>query len=341
MRNTFFFAIFAPKTKKTIIILFFLLAGLEIMSAKLLRIVSYNVENLFHPAHDSVYLPAEGRWMETDDLEWTPDGERRWTYSRYHQKVHNIAKVLTIIGQWDGVDMVGLCEVENAEVVRQLCHTMRYKAYDFVHYESPDRRGIDVALIYKTERIDTLCTRAIPVNLGAQSTRDILYVSALVDKSDTLHLLVCHLPSQRGGAAESEWKRRAAQEVLQHTIDSIYATAPNARIIVMGDMNGERLRITGDGLRGVSYREPEKGAQVRGTHKYQGMWSCLDQFYTSPALDAISHARIYAGEILLEEDNKYMGFKPKRTYIGYRYQNGYSDHLPVILDIEQDRREGK
>lgn len=149
MRNTFFFAIFAPKTKKTIIILFFLLAGLEIMSAKPLRIVSYNVENLFHPAHDSVYLPAEGRWMETDDLEWTPDGERRWTYSRYHQKVHNIAKVLTIIGQWDGVDMVGLCEVENAEVVRQLCHTMRYKAYDFVHYESPDRRGIDVALIYK------------------------------------------------------------------------------------------------------------------------------------------------------------------------------------------------
>lgn len=291
-----------------------------------LHIVSYNVENLFHPAHDSL----------KDDIEWTPDGERHWSYTRYYKKVDNIARVLTNIGEWDGVDVVGLQEVENALCVKRLCYTLRRNEYDFVHYESPDRRGIDVALIYKKARIDTLRTRAIKVNLesamigGYETTRDILYVCAQIDKQDTIHFFVCHLPSQRGGKAESEWKREAAKQVLERAVDSVYATNPDAKIIVMGDMNSGELRIKGLKDKITNNQSPITNDKS-GTHKYQGRWTFLDHFYVSPAIDNVSQAEVYDAEWIQEPDEKYLGLKPKRTYNGFHYQNGYSDHLPIVL----------
>ena len=289
------------------------------MQAEELCVVSYNVENLFHPKHDTV------AGIEKDDLEWTPEGERRWSYSRYYRKVENIARVLTNIGEWPGVDIVGLQEVENALCVKRLCTTLRRGEYDFVHYESPDRRGIDVALLYKKARVDTLSTKAIRVS--ELMTRDILYVCARVDKRDTMHVFVCHLPSQRGGKAESEWKRQAAKQVLQQAVDSVYGTNPNAKIIVMGDMNSGDLRMKG--------LEDER-MKGEGTHKYQGRWTFLDHFYVSPSIDSISEARIYDAEWIQETDEKYMGLKPKRTYNGFRYQNGFSDHLPIVLTIKNE-----
>ena len=278
----------------------------------LITIVSYNVENLFHPAHDSL----------KDDIEWTADGERRWSYTRYYKKEENIARVLTNIGEWDGVDIVGLQEIENAAVVKRLCYTLRRNEYDFVHYESPDPRGIDVALIYKKSRVDTLSTRAIRAPFV---TRDILYVCARIDKRDTIHFFVCHLPSQRGGKAESEWKREAAKEVLEETVDSVFTLHPQAKIVVMGDMNEDGLPIRG--LR-------DKRMKGEGTHKYQGRWTFLDHFYVSPAIDSVSNAQVYDAEWIQETDEKYMGLKPKRTYNGFIYQNGYSDHLPIVLMID-------
>lgn len=289
------------------------------MQAEELCVVSYNVENLFHPKHDTV------AGIEKDDLEWTPEGERRWSYSRYYRKVENIARVLTNIGEWPGVDIVGLQEVENALCVKRLCTTLRRGEYDFVHYESPDRRGIDVALLYKKARVDTLSTKAIRVE--ELMTRDILYVCARVDKRDTMHVFVCHLPSQRGGKAESEWKRQAAKQVLQQAVDSVYGTNPNAKIIVMGDMNSGDLR-----MRGLE-DERMKG---EGTHKYQGRWTFLDHFYVSPSIDSLSQAQVYDAEWIQETDEKYMGLKPKRTYNGFRYQNGFSDHLPIVLTIKNE-----
>ena len=289
------------------------------VQAEELCVVSYNVENLFHPKHDTV------AGIEKDDLEWTPEGERRWSYSRYYRKVENIARVLTNIGEWPGVDIVGLQEVENALCVKRLCTTLRRGEYDFVHYESPDRRGIDVALLYKKARVDTLSTKAIRVS--ELMTRDILYVCARVDKRDTMHVFVCHLPSQRGGKAESEWKRQAAKQVLQQAVDSVYGTNPNAKIIVMGDMNSGDLRMKG--------LEDER-MKGEGTHKYQGRWTFLDHFYVSPSIDSISEARIYDAEWIQETDEKYMGLKPKRTYNGFRYQNGFSDHLPIVLTIKNE-----
>lgn len=296
---------------------------MHLLSLLLIVIVNYNVENLFHPAHDSVAGEPK------DDIEWTVDGERRWSYTRYYRKVENIARVLTNIGEWDGVDIVGLQEVENAAVVKRLCYTLRRGEYDYVHYESPDKRGIDVALIYKKARVDTIATRVIRVK--ELITRDILYVCARVDQRDTLHLFVCHLPSQRGGAAESEWKRIAAKQTLQQAVDSVYAIHPNARIIVMGDMNSGPL----EDLKGLSNRMRGLGVSglAEGTHKHRGQWTCLDQFYTSSALDSLTTVRIYDAEWIQEPDDKYLGLKPKRTYNGFTYQNGYSDHLPIVMEI--------
>ena len=320
------------------------LAGINTISAEPLRIVSYNVENLFHPKHDSVMIDSV--WVEKDDWEWTTEGERRWSYTRYYRKVENIARVLTNIGEWDGVDIAGLQEVENALCVKRLCRTLRSGEYDFVHYESPDPRGIDVALIYKKARIDTLNSKPLPIPSpqGRESreeklvTRDILYVCAQVDKKDTLHLFVCHLPSQRGGAAETEWKRTAVKKVLQGAVDSVLAIEPQAKIVIMGDFNGkpkEDLR----GLRNRMVTSPDpssRGEKSYGTHKYHGRWSCLDQFYTSPALDSLSTVRIYDAEWVQEPDEKYLGLRPKRTFNGFRYQqDGFSDHLPIVLMINE------
>ena len=304
---------------KQLLLILVLTGCLVGVQAEDLCVVSYNVENLFHPKHDTV------AGIEKEDLEWTPEGERRWSYSRYYRKVENIARVLTNIGEWPGVDIVGLQEVENALCMKRLCTTLRRGEYDFVHYESPDRRGIDVALIYKKARIDTIVTRAIRVS--ELMTRDILYVCARVDKRDTMHVFVCHLPSQRGGKAESEWKRQAAKQVLQQAVDSVYGTNPNAKIIVMGDMNSGDLRIRG--------LEDER-MKGEGTHKYQGRWTFLDHFYVSPSIDSISEARIYDAEWIQEMDEKYMGLKPKRTYNGFRYENGFSDHLPIVLTIKNE-----
>lgn len=311
------------------------------IAAEPLRIVSYNVENLFHPEHDTILKDERIRGLEgeriidKDDYEWTPEGERRWSYTRYYRKEENIARVLTSMGEWSGVDIVGLQEIENAAVVKRLCYTMRRNEYDFVHYESPDPRGIDVALIYKKSRVDTIRTKRLTITLLKREetlfTRDILYVCAQVDKQDTLHLFVCHLPSQRGGKAESEWKRKAAKEVLQTAIDSVFALYSDAKIIVMGDMNSEPK----NDLKGLVNRmvvESQKSkVESYGTHKYQGRWTCLDQFYTSTNLQKISAVTIYDAEWIQEPDEKYLGLKPKRTYNGFHYQNGYSDHLPIQL----------
>lgn len=303
-----------------------LIGCLVSLRAEPLRIVSYNVENLFHPKHDSICLDST-TFIEKDDYEWTAEGQRRWSYTRYYRKVENIARVLTNIGEWDGVDIVGLQEVENALCVKRLCYTLRPGEYDFVHYESPDPRGIDVALIYKKARIDTLSSKAISIQHSDFRTRDILYVKALVDKKDTLHFFVCHLPSQRGGAAESEWKRKIAREVLQGAIDSVYLAFRDPKIVVMGDFNSEPK----EDLRGVKNRMKE----LTGTHKYQGRWTCLDQFYTSPSLDSLSRAEIYNAAWIQEPDEKYLDLRPKRTYNGFRYQkDGFSDHLPILLKLK-------
>lgn len=304
-----------------ILFLLFFTVGSIITSAQELRIISYNVENLFDCQHDTL----------KNDSSFLPDGMHHWNYYRYHTKLDRIAQVIVNIAGWESVPLVGLCEVENAACLSDLCHRLKRFHYRFVHYESADERGIDVALLYDSTKVKVLNSRPLYVDLKGDKTRDVLYACCLIHPADTLHVMVCHLPSKSGGAAASQWKRDAAKEVIQQQIDSILHHQPVAKIVVMGDMNCD----TKDDLQGMSNLMIPFEANGEGTHKYRGVWSCLDQFYVSTSLTSHASATIFTTSWIMEEDNKYLDDQPKRTYIGYRYHGGYSDHLPIVLHIAQ------
>ena len=284
-----------------------------------LIVVSYNVENLFDYEHDTL----------KNDSSFLPEGNHHWTYHRYQTKLDRIAQVIVNIGGWESAMLVGLCEVENERCLRDLCYRLKRFHYKYVHYESGDERGIDVALLYDSTKVKVLNSKPLHVSLDGDATRDILFVETLVGGQDTLYAMMCHLPSKLGGAAATEWKREAAKQVIQQQVDSILEVALNASIVVMGDMNTEPK----DDLQGMNNMMIGWERVGKGTHKYQGMWSCLDQIYVSDALKGSATTTVFSPNWLLDEDTKYLDYQPKRTYVGYRYKGGYSDHLPIVLKI--------
>lgn len=308
------------------IIFLSLIFSLPILAEKSsLRIVSYNVENLFDTKHDTL----------KNDSSFLPEGMHHWTYRRYQTKIDRIAQVLVNIGGWESVPLVGLCEVENAQCLRNLCYKLRRFHYKYVHYDSPDERGVDVALLYDSTRVSILNSRALSLSLDGDATRDILYVSALYEQRDTVHVMMCHLPSQLGGASNTDWKRQRAKSLIQSQIDSILLLQPSANIVVMGDMNTSAQ----DDLTGMVNLMIPIQKMGQGTHKYQGIWTCLDQFYVSQSIATKATTTIFSPWWLLEEDTKYLDYKPHRTYIGFRYNDGYSDHLPIVLHLRLDNKE--
>ena len=284
-----------------------------------LTIISYNVENLFDCQHDTL----------KNDYSFLPDGDHHWTYHKYQTKLDRIAQVVVNISGWESAALVGLCEVENARCLRDLCYRLKRFHYQYVHYESEDERGIDVALLYDSTKVKVLDSRPLRVDLNEDNTRDILYVKVLLHERDTMYAMVCHLPSRLGGGAATEWKRLQAKQVIQQQIDSILHQQPQANIVVMGDMNDEAK----NDLSGMSNQMVALEQAGQGTHKYQGVWSCLDQYYVSKELKDRVSVQIYSPEWLLEEDNKYLDYQPKRTFVGFRYHGGYSDHMPIVLTI--------
>ena len=305
--------------RQAILLLVLFVIGCDSMVAQDVRIISYNVENLFDYQHDSL----------KNDSSFLPDGMHHWSYYRYQTKLDRIAQVIVNISGWESVPLIGLCEVENARCLRDLCYRLKRFNYRYVHYESPDERGVDVALLYDSTKVKILNHKPLRIDLQGDKTRDILYACCLINKQDTIHAMVCHLPSKLGGSGATQWKRDMAKQVIQQQIDSIAIHHQKATIVVMGDMNSEAK----DDLRGMKNLMTELEKIGKGTHKYQGIWSCLDQFYVSSHLFEESSVSIYSPEWLLDEDIKHLDYQPKRTYVGYRYHNGYSDHLPIILHI--------
>ena len=298
------------------------LLGVEcgfLMAQEPLTMISYNVENLFDCQHDTL----------KNDYSFLPDGDHHWTYHKYQTKLDRIAQVVVNISGWESAALVGLCEVENARCLRDLCYRLKRFHYQYVHYESEDERGIDVALLYDSTKVKVLDSRPLRVDLNEDNTRDILYVKVLLHEKDTMYAMVCHLPSRLGGGAATEWKRLKAKQVIQQQIDSILHQQPKANIVVMGDMNSEAK----NDLKGMSNQMVALEQVGQGTHKYQGVWSCLDQYYVSKELKDRVSVQIYSPEWLLEEDNKYLDYQPKRTFVGFRYYSGYSDHMPIVLTI--------
>lgn len=304
----------------------------------------YNIENLFDPANDSL----------KPDNEFTPEGMRRWNNGRLYRKANRISKVILSAGEWNPPAFVGLCEIENHEVLEKLTgqtSLSKYR-YKFIHKDSPDPRGIDVAFIYRPELFKPFDYRAIALTDSSNNSfasRDILLVSGILNNWDTLHIFVNHWPSRYGGLMETIHYRKLAARLLNKSIRELMAKYPRAKIICMGDFNDtpedESLCQV---LKAGSVNHPEvKGEMVNlsvpwmdqpvQTLKNGYSWQVFDQWIVSDylmdnriGLNFIS-AEIYSAPFLLEADIKYGGVKPKRTYVGYKYQEGFSDHLPILL----------
>lgn len=313
------------------------------------RAMFYNVENCFDCFDDSLKL----------DNEFLPVGVRHWNWEKYQKKVNRISKVIMAAGGWEFPDIIGLCEIENRFVLDGIFKFGHLNQIDYriIHRESPDRRGIDVALMYQPEvfqPIDTTFIQLVYNGEKVSTTREILYVKAKLHSSDTLHVFVNHWPSRWGGQLESEHKRISAAKLVRHKVDSIYLQSPKANILIMGDFNdypeNESIKNT---LRAYEIADEIRDQQLYnlasvfvkngsiGSHKYQGKWGMLDQFIVSGSLmnkSAVLYCNkdgmsVFAPDFLLEKDETHFGLKPYRTFVGYKYHGGFSDHLPVILDF--------
>ena len=310
-----------------------------------IRLMFYNVENLFHPTDDS---------LKRDD-EFTKDGQRYWSFKRYYDKINKIGKTVLAVGEWDPPAIVGLCEIENLQCLKDLVYDSPLKKYNYqiVHHESPDNRGIDVALLYRADYFSPVYDEAIRLTFGEDSrpTRDILYVKGTYDE-DTLHLFVNHWPSRYGGQLITAPKREHAAEVLRARYDSILSYNPYAAVVAMGDFNDHPDDISmAEILHAVKDSAEMKEGEFlnliwqyefkKGTHKYQHEWGILDQFIITPGLlsgssglsSPVNRAKIFDAPFLLEDEKDGIGQKAFRTYIGFKYHGGYSDHLPIYMDI--------
>jgi len=313
------------------------------------RVLFYNVENLFDTKDD----PA------TRDEEFLPLGERFWTAKRLNSKLIRIAQVIAEVGEWNPPALIGLCEVENQYVIEKLLSDtyLVNSNYQVIHKESPDPRGIDVALLYRENFFSPISFLSLEVNDPedkSYKTREILYVRGL-SGGDTLHVFVNHWPSKYGGVAGSEQKRFLAAKLLRTCCDSIFLNNSEAKILIMGDFNdnpsdpslAEVLKASppekefsqADVLYNLAYPLWQDG---KGSHKYQAHWGMLDQMIVSGALLKSKHGGIFTkpgaftlftAPFLLEPDPTHLGEKPNRTYMGFKYHNGFSDHLPVFLDL--------
>lgn len=315
------------------------------------HLLFYNVENLFDPENDA----------QTEDDDFTPDGGRYWNYNRLSEKLNNISKVILSASGWNPPEMIGLCEVENRNVLEKLLHQTPLKnfPYKFIHKDSPDDRGIDVAFIYNEEIFYPLNYQYIPLknkNDELVKSREILYVSGVLNKTDTLHLFVNHWPSRYSGLLETRQKRNLAANILKEKTEEVFKNRPSAKIIIMGDFNDqptdESVTKHMNATPVSNQIAPRKLYNLsanwineeKGTLKYQSQWYVFDQFIVSGTLLAKNsglttekeNASIVAFDYLLEQDERYGGIKPNRTYTGFKYNGGFSDHLPILLKLNAD-----
>ena len=308
-------------------------------------IAFYNVENLF----DTIDDPENG-----GDNEFLPTAAKQWTVERYEHKLNNIAKVIK------GMNypiVMGLCEVENEKVVEDITKEALLSDYQYavVHEQSPDHRGIDVALIYQPSVFELLEWKTYQVNIPDEqianfTTRDILLVKGQIAES-IVYVFVNHWPSRSGGEAATEARRTYVAAALREAIDDLQESEPNAKIIVMGDLNDEPTnKSVAEVLQAKTAKEgsiivtdlynctSDLDMAGEGSYNYQGNWQMIDQIIsTGNLLSAdsslsISNFQIYKEEPLLfnHPDN---GLTPDRTYGGDTFYGGFSDHLPVFLEV--------
>lgn len=292
----------------------------------------WNLENTFDYKNDS---------LSTSDEEFSARGARHWTKKRFQTKCNAIAKGILWAGSREGglPDAVGFAEVENAFVLKRILQTAALRKLDYriTHFESPDPRGIDVALIYRPSRLQL--ADAKPCHLYQKDTimrtRDILLARFHTPEGADIAFLVNHHPSKYGGLEESEPRRRIAVKRLAYLADSL-STEGVENIVAMGDFNDTPdnpvYGLLEPFLENLASPLHLKG---EGTIKYDGAWELIDMFFVSPPLRDVSTMKILQIPFLMTKDTGHAGTKPLRTYSGPRYLGGVSDHCPIWLNVNQ------
>lgn len=312
----------------------------------------YNIENLF----DTIDQPG------VNDKEFTPNGSAKWDSQKYWAKIKNMSKVIRQVGDEmvkGGPVVIGISEIENINGLNDLVASdaLKKSNYGIVHYDGPDRRGIDVALLYQKKNFKVIDSKSFRLYLPGDSnwrSRDQLWVCGTID-GDTLHIIVNHWPSRSGGEKASAPKRNAAADLTRKIVDSILNTNINAKIIVMGDLNDDpvnksvttHLKATGDmkklenkALFNPFFKLYKDGI---GSLGYNDAWNLFDQIIISEGLLGedkstfkFYQAKVFNKSFLLQKEGRYKGY-PFRTFAGGVYAGGYSDHLPTYIFLIKEK----
>lgn len=338
------------KTKTLIFLAFimfsFILKSQDEVKVRLACIAFYNIENLFDTINDP----------NKNDEEFLPDGTYQWSSERYLEKLDNLSFVIDQIGNKYNNQrpaILGLCEIENRQVIEDLINTERLRPHNYgiVHYDSPDRRGVDVGLIYQKSKFTVISSASYTLRIPDREdffTRDQLLVTGIMD-NDTLNIIVNHWPSRRGGQKGSAPLRNAAADLNRYIVDSILTVNPNSKIIVMGDLNddpdndsvykhlrakGKKNKLIEGDLYNTMWDLYRSGV---GSLAYQGRWNLFDQIIISQGLldnnkDSweLYAAHVFNENFLVSQEGRYAGY-PFRTYSGGTYIGGYSDHFPTYI----------
>jgi endonuclease/exonuclease/phosphatase family metal-dependent hydrolase len=311
------------------------------------RLMFYNVENLFDTINSSKI-----------DEEFLPSGSRRWNTYKYFRKLNNIYKVIVLAGDKMPPDIIGLCEVENARVMQDLINKtyLSKQSYGICYAESADERGIGNGLLINRSRFDLIEEETwYPLNNSGDTlkTRSILYAK-IKDDIDTLHIIVTHWPSRRGGVMATEPGRIDVAGMIRSKCSELMKETQNrAKIIIMGDLNSDPdsetitrilgVQMIGNEISDTSlYCLHDPFLEGSGSYKYQGNWFMFDQIIVSGSLLGNTGGystskelfRVVDDKNLLTEDNAYKATKPYSTWSGFKYSGGFSDHLPVVLDLK-------
>lgn len=311
----------------------------------------YNVENLYDT-------------LDTDnvsDFEFTPEGPNNWNTPKYYEKLDRLGEVMMMMateGTPDGLAIIGLAEIENSLVLEDLVKSKRMESrgYKYVHIDGPDRRGVDVAMLYNPQYFQVTNTKSYTLKNPKDEdfkTRDQLMVSGKL-LGESVHVIVCHWPSRRGGEKRSAPLRNLAGQLARNIVDSIHRVeGPNAKIIVMGDLNDDPrnksvtqfLGATGDiaKLNEKTMYNPfyELYNNGIGSLAWQDVWNLFDQIIVSPNLANKNQdgwhfvkAKVFNKPMLQQPDGRFKGY-PWRSYAGGQYQGGYSDHFPTYIFLEK------
>lgn len=309
----------------------------------------YNLENLF----DTLDTP------NVRDTEFSPNGSKLWDSERYKHKLANLSRVIFDLGMnknKEGISILGVAEIENRSVLEDLISTplLKDRNYRIVHFDSPDRRGIDVALLYQSNRFTLQDAQPMEVDIydGTEKifTREALYVKGLLD-GEEIHIMVNHWPSRRGGETKTSAWREAGAQVCKNIVDSLTQVDPKARIVIMGDLNDNPTNPSVKKVLNAKANKKEVGEgglyntvanyyhRGIGSNAWRDTWSLFDQIIISEGLlnpdDGAYYfhkAYVFNKKYLRQKKGHFKGY-PFRSFSGDEYIGGYSDHFPVYIHL--------